>query len=83
MYLTFDFDLGVQVTQTVAQHPLHHVTCAIVKFEIATPNGLGRDALQKNLTFDLGVNDTQNVAKYPLQYVTYAPVKFEIATSYG
>ena len=73
--MTFDFDLGVKVTQTVAQYPLHHVTCAIVKFEIATSNGLGGDVFaKKTLTFDLGVKDTQNVAQNPLQYVTYAPV---------
>ena len=37
----FDLDLGVKVTQDVAQYPLHDVTCAPVKFEVATSNGLG------------------------------------------
>ena len=42
--MTFDF--GVKVTQNVAQYPLHHVTYAAPKFEVATSNGLGGDALQ-------------------------------------
>ena len=36
----FDLDLGVKVTQNVAQYPLHHVTYAATKFE-ATSKGLG------------------------------------------
>ena len=32
----FDVDCGVKVTQNVAQYPLHHVTVAPAKFEIAT-----------------------------------------------
>ena len=42
--MTFDIDLGVKVTQNIAQYPLHHVTYAPVKFEVATSNGLGGDA---------------------------------------
>ena len=34
-----DLDLGVNVTQEFAQYPLHHVTYAPVKFEVATYNG--------------------------------------------
>ena len=34
------FDL---VTQNVAQYPLHHVTYAATKFEVATSNRLGGD----------------------------------------
>ena len=37
----FDLDLGVKVTQDVAQYPPHHVRYAHVKFEVATCNGLG------------------------------------------
>ena len=37
----FDLDLGVKVTQDVAQYPLHHVTYSDTKFEVATSNGLG------------------------------------------
>ena len=36
--LTFDLDLGVKVTQNVAQYPLHHVTYSATKFEVATSN---------------------------------------------
>ena len=32
----FDLDLGVKVTQNVAQYPLHHVTYGLAKFDIAT-----------------------------------------------
>ena len=42
-YLTFDLDLGVKVTQNVAQYPLHHVTYLATKFEVATSNRLGGD----------------------------------------
>ena len=35
----FDLDLGIKVTQDVAQHPLHHVTYAFAKFDVATSNG--------------------------------------------
>ena len=34
----YDIDLGVKVTQNVAQYPLHHVTYAAVKIEVATSN---------------------------------------------
>ena len=40
----FDLDLGVKVTQDVAQYPLHHVTNSDTKFEVAKSNGLGGDA---------------------------------------
>ena len=36
---TFDLYLGVKVTQNVAQYPLHHVTYAPAKFEVAMSNG--------------------------------------------
>ena len=41
------FDLGVKVTQNVAQYPLHHVTYSTTKFEVATSNCLGGDTLYK------------------------------------
>ena len=49
----FDVDLWVEVTQNVAQYPLHHVTYALAKFEVATSNSLGGDPLQENTLFDL------------------------------
>ena len=43
MYFTrkilFDLDLGV--THIIAQYPLHHVTYAPAKFEVASSNGSG------------------------------------------
>ena len=45
----FDLDLGVKVTQNVAKYPLHHVTYAPAKFEVATPNCEGGDAFTRNL----------------------------------
>ena len=35
----FDIDLGVKVTQNIAQYPWHHVTYAPAKFDIATSHG--------------------------------------------
>ena len=49
-YLTFDLDLGVKVTQNVAEYPLHHVTYSTTKFEVATSNGLGGDTFTRNVT---------------------------------
>ena len=46
-YLTFDLDLGVKVTQNVAQYPLHHVTYSATKFEVATSKGLGGDTFTR------------------------------------
>ena len=51
-YLTFDLDLGVKVTQNVAQYPLHHVTYLATKFEVAMSNCLGGDTFTRTL-FDL------------------------------
>ena len=71
----FDLDLGVNVTQNVAQYPLHHVTYLGTKFEVATTIGLGGDAFTNihYLTFDIDlvVNVTRNDAQYPLYHVTY------------
>ena len=39
--------LGVKVTQNVAQYPLHHVTYAHAKFEVAMSNGLGGNAFTR------------------------------------
>ena len=68
------FDLGVKVTQDVAQYPLHHVTYAHVKFEVATCNGLSvRRCIYKKIhymTLTLGVKVRQNVAQFPLHHVT-------------
>ena len=43
----YDLDLGVNVTQNVAQYPPHHVTYAPAKFEVAMSNGLGEDAFTR------------------------------------
>ena len=43
----FNLDLGVKVTQDVAHKPLHHVTYAHVKFEVATSNGLEGEAFTR------------------------------------
>ena len=43
----FDHDLRVKVTQYVAKYPLHHVTYAHAKFEVATSNGLEGDAFTR------------------------------------
>ena len=56
----FHLDVGVKVTQNVAQSPLHHVTYAPARFEarfeVATSNSLGECNYKKlhYVTFDLG-----------------------------
>ena len=49
----YDLDLGVKVTQNVAQYPPHHVTYAPAKFEVAMANGLREDAFTRKYIFDL------------------------------
>ena len=46
-YLTFGLDLGVNVTGNVTQFPLHYVTYAAAKFEVATSNSVGGDAFTR------------------------------------
>ena len=46
--MTFDLDLGV--TRNVAQYPLHHVTYAPAKFEVAMSKRLGEDTITRNVT---------------------------------
>ena len=80
----FDLDLGL--TWNVAQYPLHYVTYAPAKSEVATSNRFRRRYIYKKihyLTFghDLGVEMSWNIAQYPLHYVTYATAKFEVAMS--
>ena len=47
-YLTVD--LGVKVTQNVAQYPLHHVIFSATKFEVTTSNGVGGYTFTRNVT---------------------------------
>ena len=46
----FDLELVVKVTQHITQYPLHHVAYSHVKFEVATSNGLGEEAITRNVT---------------------------------
>ena len=48
----YNLDLGVKVTQNVAQQHPHHVTKAPANFEVAMSNG-SEDAFTKNKLFDL------------------------------
>ena len=43
----FDLDLGVKVTQNVAQYPLHHVTYPATKFEVTKSNHSGGDTFTR------------------------------------
>ena len=45
------FDLGVKVTQNVAQYPLHHLTYSATKFEVTMSNRLGGDTITRNYNF--------------------------------
>ena len=42
---TTKLELGVKVTQNVAQYPLHHVTYSATKFEVARSNRLGGETI--------------------------------------
>ena len=44
----YDLDLGVKVTQNVAQYHPHHVTYAPVNFEVAMSNGSGEESFTRN-----------------------------------
>ena len=44
---TFDLYLGDKVIQKFAKYPLHYVTYAHAKFEVATPNGPGDAFIRK------------------------------------
>ena len=51
------FDLGVKFKQKAAHFPLHHVICGPTKFEVAAFNGLGVDAIARNVTVKMpGIN---------------------------
>ena len=52
-HFTFDIDFRSGTTQNVAQYPLHHMTYAPSKFEVAMSNGLGGNAFTRNTWFDL------------------------------
>ena len=54
LYMTFDLDLGVNITQNVAQYSLHHVTYAATKIEVATSNGLGDKFTRKYIPWPWG-----------------------------
>ena len=43
----YDLDLEVKVTQNVAQYHPHHVTYALVNFEVAMSNGSGVDSFTR------------------------------------
>ena len=45
-----DLDLGVKVTQNIAQYPLYFVTYSTIKFEVTTSNGLEGDAFTRKIT---------------------------------
>ena len=45
----FDLDPNVKVPQYFTQFPIHHVIYAPAKFAVASINGLGGDALTRNV----------------------------------
>ena len=49
-YCTFNLDLRLRTNmKNIAQYPLHHMTYAPAKFEVAMSNGLGGDAFARNI----------------------------------
>ena len=71
-YTLFDLELGVKATQNVAQYPLHHVTYASAKFEVALFNNLRGDAFTRNTLLDLHLGSRSHKM---LHHVTYALAK--------
>ena len=61
------FDLGVKVTQYVAQYSLHYDTYAATKFDVAMSNGLGGDKFTRkykkihSLTLTLGQSSQEKL----------------------
>ena len=52
--LTFDLDIGANVTHVFAQYPLHHVAYSpIARFEVATSNRYGRDTFTRKYIIQL------------------------------
>ena len=43
IYPLFIFDLDLRVPQSITQYPLHHMTYAPGKFEVAMSNDLGEN----------------------------------------
>ena len=71
------FDLGVRVTENIAQYPIHHLTYSDTKFKLAMSNGLRGAAFTRKyiicMTFDFGIKVIPNNAQYPLRHhVTYS-----------
>ena len=70
--------LGQGHTQNIAQYPLHHMTYASAKLEVATSNSLEEMHLQE--IFDLNLSLGQGHMKHcPLHHEIYVPAKFEVA----
>ena len=84
-YITWPLTLtlGSRSQWNVAQYPLHHLTYAPTKFEVATSKGLERNAFTRKYIIWLWVKVTRNVAQIPLTHVNYSATKFECATSNG
>ena len=47
----FENDLGFKIRGNVAQYPLHHVTYAPTKVDVATSKGLGGDIFTRKYIF--------------------------------
>ena len=76
------FDLA-KVTWNAAQYPLHHVTYARVKFEVATSNGLGGDAFTRKYIIWPWDQGHMNCSPVSSNKCDLAPAKFEVAMSNG
>ena len=76
------FDLDVKVTQNVAIYPLHHVTNAAIKFEVARSNGLGGDTITRNMTDRRTGRWTMDGLWYEINIPFFLKKKEGIATVY-
>ena len=62
--------LGQEQTRNIAQYPLHHMTYALGKFEVATSNCLGGDAFLRKHIISLGLDlkSRTNTKRCPVSY---------------
>ena len=73
-------ELGIKVIRNIAQYPLHYVTYAPAKFEVATANSLGGDTIIRNMK-DMGGRTTMDRPWYEINIPFFLNKKGGISKS--
>ena len=71
----FDIDLGVKVTQNVAQYPRHHVTL-VHQQSLILLHPTVKEKMHLQIKYTI-----RNVAQCPLHHVTFAPTEIQVTSS--